>query len=312
MFKRTLNRALLSFRIETVTPLLIRAGDAGLTPGVPDLSCVRTRVGGGLSTAYIPGSSLKGVVRSTAEALLRGRSYKPTPTADSVEGACDPLGRASCGQKLDSVRRDGLDGAETHRGHCLACRTFGSTAMKGRAAFRDFYPWAKNPEDTEGRKTVGAANRTETRNGVSINRISGAVEHGPFEQEVVPVGAAFWGEIALSNFQVWQLGLVASALDELNDGFAQLGSTKTRGFGTVRVMIESVLWQQAPGTRRLGGMRELLRDDHVSIAYGLFPDRLLDVEATTEGLTSKVELSAAAARDILVVAKEHAEKVLGS
>lgn len=309
MFRQNLNRARLSFRIQTVTPLLIKAGDAGLAPGVPDLSCVRTRVAGADATVYIPGSSLKGVVRSTVEALLRERTFRSL--GGDVAGACDPLGRGSCGQKLDPKRRDGLEGPETHRSHCLACRTFGSTAMKGRAAFRDFYPWATEPDSAQGRESTRQANRTETRNGVSINRISGAVENGPFEQEVVPVGASFWGEVALSNFQIWQLGLLALAFDELNDGFAQLGSTKSRGFGAVRVAVESILFHQAAGRPALAGVGALLQDRRILSAYGLFSDRSLDVKLEEDGLTSKAVLDAQGAQAALATAKRSVHEVLG-
>ena len=42
MFRKSYNRAVIGIRIETVTPLLIRAGDAGLDPSSADLVSVRT------------------------------------------------------------------------------------------------------------------------------------------------------------------------------------------------------------------------------------------------------------------------------
>ena len=130
MFKHTLNRAVVRLRFETVSPLLIRAGDTGLDPARADLSCVRTRHATLGTTVYIPGSSAKGVIRSAAEALIRGLGPKM---------ACDPLDhRSNCVASLDRK----LPTAALHAGHCLACRLFGSTRLRGRCAIRDLFPFA--------------------------------------------------------------------------------------------------------------------------------------------------------------------------
>lgn len=246
MFKKSYNRAVLSVRIETVTPLLIRAGDAGLSPSAAELTCVRTHHARRGLTVYIPGSSLKGVLRSAAEASVRGEQLNC-----DVAGACDPLDHdTSCGGKLKSSKRHKQAPEPTsfqvHRAHCLACRLFGSLAMKGRASVRDLFPWAENARDKTGSggDDQRRANELEIRHGVSIDRVAGSVRHGPFEQEMVPAGVSFWGEIALENYQVWQLGLLAQAFDEINEGFAQLGSTKSRGLGVARVELTSILHEQ--------------------------------------------------------------------
>jgi CRISPR-associated protein Csm3 len=239
MFNETGNRAILRLRITTKTPLLIRTGDTGLDPTGSDLKCVRTRRGGVQRTVYVPGSSFKGVLRSVAESSLRGR--KP----GGVEGACDPLSPTmSCGSRI----RGRSNGSEVHREHCLACRLFGSFAMKGRVAIRDLFPWEGTGEELteqDGRR-LAAANRTQVRFGIAINRISGGVSRGKlFDQEVVPGGTPFWGEIALENYQAWQLGLLAMAFEELDEGLAQLGSSKSRGLGVVSLALESIVHEQA-------------------------------------------------------------------
>lgn len=237
MFKKSYNRATLSLRIETVTPLLIQAGDPGLDPSAADLACVRTHHARHGRTVYIPGSSLKGVVRSAAEATVRGQTF------GGVEGACDPLGEQACGQKPDSPVSRSTD---VHRGHCLACRVFGSTRMAGRGAVRDLFPWRSATGELAEADSMNLkhANRVELRHGVAIDRVKGSVKHGPFDLEMVPPGVMFWGEIVLQNYQAWQLGLIAQALGELEDGFAQLGSNKTSGFGVVRPQVVRILHEQ--------------------------------------------------------------------
>ncbi len=59
MHKRLLNEAILSIAIEPHGPILIKAGDKGADPTLPDMEFVRTN-----GTPYLPGSSLKGVIRA--------------------------------------------------------------------------------------------------------------------------------------------------------------------------------------------------------------------------------------------------------
>jgi CRISPR/Cas system CSM-associated protein Csm3 (group 7 of RAMP superfamily) len=240
MFRRSYNRALLHIKLTTVTPLLIRAGDTGLSPTASDLSCVRTHHGVHGRTVYIPGSSLKGVTRQAAEASVRGTKFH------GIEGACDPLSRdQSCWSRVEEHRRK-QSTAKTYADLCLACRTFGSLALKGHTSVRDLFPWDDRSATAfaESTANASAANRVEIRHGVAIHRITGSVEHGPFDQEIVPAGVSFWGEIAIENFQMWQFGLVARAIDELDSGFARLGSGTTRGLGEVRAVTESIVYEQ--------------------------------------------------------------------
>lgn len=283
MFRRNLNRAVLHLRIETVSPLIIRAGDSGLDPVAPDLACVRTRVSGRDATVYIPGASLKGVLRSAAEAAVRGRTWS------SVDGACDLFSPRTCGR---SRRVTDEPSDAIHKSHCLACRLFGSTSIRGRAAVRDLYPWDPGASDEQQRESMRSANLTETRHGVAINRFSGSVEHGPFESEIVPMGSRFWGEIALVNYQAWQLGLLAESFRELNDGFAQLGSTKSRGFGRVVVSVERIVHEQTRSRRIPAGVG-LLATESDRAAYGLLSDtELPETQVEDRGLFLRATVEA--------------------
>lgn len=290
MFRRSYNRALLRIRITTTTPLLIRAGDTGLSPTAADLSCVRTHHGVHGRTVFVPGSSLKGVIRQAAEASVRDQTFKT-----KVVGACDPLDHVkSCWGGIKNDRRE-MNGAQIYARLCLACRTFGSLAVKGRASVRDLFPWDDlSPETiaaTEGNRAH--ANRAEVRHGVAINRVTGSVKHGPFDQEVVPAGVSFWGEVALENFQMWQLGFVMQAVEELDAGFARLGSNTTRGMGEVRAAVASILHEQARGKHSRPVGVGLLADEKDRREYGLLPETALDVTeaATARGLVDRFEVS---------------------
>lgn len=299
MFKRSLNRAVVHVRLSTVSPLLIRAGDTGLDPSQADLCAVRTHHGHYGETVYIPGSSLKGVVRSSAEALVRVDGDKNG--RDGV-GACDPLDhKLSCGGRQ---KRGEQATAAVHAGHCLACRTFGSTAMKGRISIRDLFPWPGDGRDLkeEQRRNAEKANALEGRHGVAIDRIMGSVKIGPFDLEMVPAGVDFFGEVALENFQAWQLGMLASALDEFRQGFAQLGSTKSRGLGVVRPTIERIVYEQTAQAGEAPKGIGLLDSEAALRPYGLKKDQELPTAVgEVRGLSRR-----------FVISGESAEKWLDS
>ena len=299
MFRKSYNRAVLRIRIDTVTPLRIGAGDVGLDPSGADLTCVRTRHASHGTTVYIPGSSLKGVIRAAAEAAIRGSKL-----AGGILGACDdPLDHndrhkdRSCGAAYQNDARTPTH--TIHKAHCLACRLFGSQAIKGRASVRDLFPWS---DDAPAGDRLGpggdnqiSANRLELRHGVSIDRILGSVKNGPFDQELVPAGVAFFGDIALENYQVWQLGLLAEAFDQLNTGIAQLGSSKSRGLGVATVTVERIIHEQAGRRPQPCGVSQLASSDECT-AYGLIADTALPAaDGVARGLAMRFDVRDGAA-----------------
>lgn len=295
MFKVNYNRLVLRYSIQTVTPLAIRAGETGLDPSAVDLVCVRTHHAVHGLTVYIPGSSLKGVTRATAEALLRGRDFKHLGGTRTL-GACDPTNhRESCAQH--DIRNNATN--EIHRKNCMACRLFGSLSMRGRCAVRDLYPFPDSTtiEDTD-REGLDRANRAELRHGIMINRISGAVEGAAlFEQEVVPAGVRFHGEISLQNYQAWQLGLLFAAFDELDQGFAQLGSSKSRGLGVVKVSLLSLIHEQRAGRENRPKALGDLVDERTRRDYGLFTEQSLPpAGGVARGLSQRFEVGGAGVR----------------
>ena len=236
MHKRRFNEFTLNFTIRPQGPLLIKSGqESGADPTLLDMNFVRTHHGRlGDSTVYLPGSSLKGTLRSYAEKVARtlgeerGAHFPPF--------SCNPLGSSAhrgrddyyCGKYLDKKG----DQADKHRLACPICRTFGHTSLASHLRLSDAYPMDLLQPETM--TWFNEANDTEERDGVAIDRISGAVAVGPFNLEVVTKGA-FQGTLTLSNFQLWQLGLLAIVLRDLGQGRVPIGFGKSRGLGRVTV-----------------------------------------------------------------------------
>ncbi|MCP4424804.1 MAG: CRISPR-associated protein, partial [Chloroflexi bacterium] len=226
----------LSFAIRPQGPLLIKSGqESGADPTLLDMNFVRTyHAGLGENTVYLPGSSLKGTIRSYAEKIARTLDDQPErfpPMSCNPLGGSDKRGDSDyyCGKHL---AKKGLTAPQKHREACPICRTFGHTSLASHLRLSDAYPL--NPDQPPQLELMRQANNTDTRDGVAIDRVSGAVAVGPFNLEVVTRGA-FYGQLTLHNFQLWQLGLLAIVLRDLGQGRVPMGFGKSRGLGQVAV-----------------------------------------------------------------------------
>jgi CRISPR/Cas system CSM-associated protein Csm3 (group 7 of RAMP superfamily) len=271
MFARELNRIRIDLSITPKGPILIRSGRQGVDPTRPDLEWVRTWLGD-QRTVYLPGSSLKGVMRAHAERLLTTEGIAITPTFERREGAPN--------QKTP--------GDEAFRKTCPLGRTFGTLGMKGRVSVSDFIPGGHaEPGSPEREEQLRLANRTEPRNGVGIDRLLGSVHGGAlFDQEVV-VGGRFDGQVFFRNVQLYQLALLLLVLRDLDEGYVQLGSGTSRGNGWVKAEIRKIVIESravAGSEGKLLGAGALSPE---SKAYNLFAGDEMDLPgvAATERMS---------------------------
>ncbi|HUX76065.1 MAG TPA: RAMP superfamily CRISPR-associated protein [Anaerolineae bacterium] len=235
MHKRLLNEATLDFTIVPEGPILVKAGETGADPTRPDMEFVRTWKDGE-QVVYLPGPSLKGVIRSHCERIVRtvgeGRSCTPVVKEESC------VGKRELKQEHD--------GKHVHSRSCFICQMFGNTVLAGRVRTKDAYP-------------IGEV-RTEERNGVAIDRVFGSVAVGPFQMEVVTSGE-FETAITIRNFTIAQLGLLALALRDFKLGRVGVGFGKSRGLGHVTLEWGglTVRYTRPPqDARRLDGVAHLL------------------------------------------------------
>lgn len=254
MFKQLYNEATLKLRVEPAGPILIKASERGDDPTRPDMEFVRTNHQG-RETIYLPGSSLKGVLRAHCERLAR--TVQPETIAPQllpVRLSCDPLhNKHSCSglwetekNKVKRRERDSVSVEEIYHRSCFICRFFGNTSLASRFRITDAYP--PRPEDII----------TEERNGVAIDRVFGSVAVGPFNYEVA-TKAVFTCEIHLRNFTVAQLGLLALALRDLEQQRVGVGFAKSRGLGRVKAVVNRVSFRY-PACSLNGSLTLLGRD----------------------------------------------------
>lgn len=230
----------LRLRGELVTQTALHIGAGGASDmEVTDLPVLKTAQG----YPFIPGSSLKGIVRSTVEGLVRAAKN------DRLR-ACNPLSfETSCGG--NGSRSGPL------KEHCAVCRLFGSHLVASHVRFSD----ARMLEEID-------PPPIERRDGVSIDRdLRVAAGKRKYDLEVVSPGIAFKLELFVVNPEPWLMGLLVTGLDQLREGFTAIGGFSSRGLGRV-----SIAWTSL---ERVTAERLLLQ--------GAKDPETLDIEAEFDG-----------------------------
>lgn len=239
MHKATFLEGTLRLTIAPAGPLLIKASEgSGADPTLPSMEFVRTHQHAGRQI-YLPGPSLKGVLRAQAERICRSLDRpERDPEADNPPLADNPLGSQkryrglddtdySDGRYLETIREQYRNKPERtaviYRRSSFTSRLFGNTSLAGRVRFADAYPQGEV--------------RLEERNGVAIDRVFGSVAVGPFNYETAVAGR-FATRIDLKNVTLAQLALLGLALRDLAEGRVGIGFGKTRGLGRVEVSLE--------------------------------------------------------------------------
>lgn len=272
MLKQLINECRIRLQLEARDPLLIKAGLSNSRD--IDSAFVRT-TRDGEEQIYLPGTSLKGVLRSQCERIAR--------TLNDA-AACDPLARGgplrSCGDVFEEREhpRSGTQRpsgaaqapATVYRESCPICKIFGSGALGSRVSISDGYMVAPSQPVLS------------RRDGIGIDRFTGgAAPRVSYEMEVA-TEVTFAADIVLRNFELAQLGLLGLALRDLLEGELRIGSGRSRGLGRLRGQIVScdvsTIGRQDDVVPALVGVGNGLRGGG---AYGLPADDLLSVDGAT-------------------------------
>lgn len=206
-----------------------------MEPTGSDLPVVKTPDG----LPFIPGSSLKGVIRFFAERVLRSLDENLlSKLTDGKEAKiCDPLDSPCVPKEVkDKMWAEAEEEAKNEKGSfregffarkiwersCFVCRLFGSPWLAGRLAFKDAFLTNANDLPVI----------TQVRDGVGIDRDLGAARQGvKYDFEAVVPGACFGVEIAAENVEEWEVGLLLAVLRPLKEGWLAIGGKSTRGPG---------------------------------------------------------------------------------
>jgi CRISPR-associated RAMP protein (TIGR02581 family) len=243
MFDVFKNRLEITGTLTTVTALHIGVGRS-TEPIGSDLPVLKDALGRPL----IPGSSLKGAMRSRLESFLRG--INPELARDPSE-----LTSSEQFQIINQIKNDykGDDAALTQKlieATDWVSQVFGSPWLAGKVQIRDL---PVVPEAWFG--------QYQERDGVAIDRDTETAADGKlYDLQVVPASTPFRFHAVVENAEEWELGLLAIGLHQLETEQIPLGGGRSRGLGVVRLQISAIYWFDSEGDPRrlLAYLQELV------------------------------------------------------
>ena len=187
----------------------------------------------------LPGSTLKGIFRSTAEKLaehfnlwacffdlslnnektrycISDEKYR---THEDTKNELEALKKAECSEEKM------WEWINSHT--CDVCKIFGSPMLASRIFFSDatLEEWAGN---------------VSIRDGVSIDRDSEtAVDKAKYDYEVVPRGATYSFAVEIQNYEDAEIVLIAAVISEWENGL-RIGGFTSRGMGKCKFTLNKV------------------------------------------------------------------------
>lgn len=173
---------------------------------------------------FVPGSSFKGVFRSTVEKIAVSL---PGITScqlieDNTSNKCPTSQQADFAKKKQNMNEEQLIRA-LEQNLCSTCKLFGSPYTASKIYFHDMK--LETPSDI-----------TQIRDGVMIDRDrETAVDQHKYDFETVPPTSEFDMEIMLENPTDTDLALTCIGLNEFISEMAYIGGIKSRGLGNCKI-----------------------------------------------------------------------------
>lgn len=202
------------------------------------------------ASVLLPGSALRGVLRSQAERIARTLATQASEHLEDFRThcpACDPNSRspeaplAACSALARAATSRGREPTAEADELCLGCRLFGSTLIGSRLRVEG------------GSCALPAEPPTRARDFVAIDRFTGgAKDQNKFDALVLDHSLVLPARLHLEDPQPWELGWLYLALRDLCEGLVPLGLGGAKGFGRARLQGASLClarlgdWVKAP------------------------------------------------------------------
>lgn len=221
------NRYCFQGEIELITPLRISSGRASDNTDAPFIRMFD-------QTPYIPGSSLRGAIRSEVERIIATvedavgfRTCTLFTKGDCAEKTRDfllKLGEKERDERKDKTKEERIaEFAEEEL--CDVCKLFGSTVYASRLIFEDAQP-------------VSGKIHNRIRDGVGIDRDTGAAKDGAkFDYEVIESsknGPFFGFRMMAENVNDKDKKIINLILGLLKHGL-YVGGKRSGGLGKIRL-----------------------------------------------------------------------------
>ncbi|RDD29475.1 type III-A CRISPR-associated RAMP protein Csm3 [Prosthecochloris sp. ZM] len=222
---KLIGKAFISGRIVVKTGLHIGGSKTVLDIGGVDLNVIKTHLG----VPYIPGSSLKGKLRSILAREEGSLAIKREPGMPSDMTVDSENINTIFGKGADK-EAEGAQAQKTPE-KCLLTRLIVRDALLDTTHFRKHF-YDIEPDDKDFEDDLVSYTEIKTEN--TINRMTGTAQH-PRQLERVPANAEFDFEIIYNIFdeeeKVSHLNALMQAMRILEDDY--LGGSGSRGYGQI-------------------------------------------------------------------------------
>ena len=222
MFHCFMNRAEITGVLLAETPLHIGAGQESFQP----MATQGSQLKNARNRPFIPGSSLKGVMRSYLESIQKKKCFMGGYCTRDLKDKKGRDGRKEHIQQQKAVYEDMLEALfaeDTAANSCMACRLFGSQILAGKVKIADAALYNAD-------SWPGFEFRTEN----AINRETHTTANGALHDiEVIPAGTEFSFRVIAENLTKIEAETLGNLLKSFSEGCIQVGGLSRSGLGCV-------------------------------------------------------------------------------
>lgn len=228
------NRTIITGQLVAVDPVHIGAsGNDSLNPSDLDSHVLKDLQGKPL----IPGSSVKGVIRSRFEAVMRSIGETACNIFDNNDEDCvsNRLYKEIADSKLSELEK----AEKLYESSCTVCKLFGGKSVAGKLRFKDCY-------------FIGEKFISENRDGVGIDRDTGSVSgNAKYDFEIIPKGSRFDFVLIAENLDEKQRKYLSFIVDLLEGNgisegdYLAFGGKTTRGLGRMKLENKNIEYTDA-------------------------------------------------------------------
>lgn len=212
------NKYIIKGRLYAKTPIHIGSGQENFDPVLVDNGVVRNHKG----EPFIPGSSLKGVIRSYVERILKSEVYKDFKSCLIVNDPC------ILEKDIKKIKREELiledEAEEIYSKLCDVCKIFGCNYFASKLQIRDAN--LKSGENVY----------IDMRDGVAIDRDTGTAAHGKnYDFECVSAGTRFDFYMSVDNIEEKHEVILKLIVSMLKNGEIRVGGKTSAGLGSIEL-----------------------------------------------------------------------------
>ncbi len=179
-----------------------------------------------IEVPYIPGSSLKGIFRSTIEYILN--SIGEDVCFLKRDSNCATISKKIM-ETSENKSSDNPELLEFIDKLCLPCKIFGSNNYYGHVSFFDSIP------------VDPLSIKSDISQGIAINRRDGTtMPRALFTYEHINPHSSFNFQIKIQNLPNYLIGLIFKVIELINKGIVLIGGKKRAGLGEVTIFINNI------------------------------------------------------------------------